>query len=55
MGIKKIEARQIVLNERLAEVLENDQISQLKMTSVGNSIGSGYSMVRTIKPLLLRN
>lgn len=55
MRLEKIKARQIELNERLAEILINDQITQLKMTSVGNSIGSGYSMVRSIKPLLLRN
>lgn len=55
MRLEKIKSRQIELNERLAEILINDQITQLKMTSVGNSIGSGYSMVRSIKPLLLRN
>lgn len=55
MGLEKVKSRQIELNERLAEVLIKDQINQLKITIVGNSIGSGYSMVRSIKPLLLRN
>ncbi len=33
----------------------NVKINNLRLISLGNSIASGYSMVRTIKPLLLRN
>ena len=43
------------LNEELAITLEFEGIKNVRLTSLGNSIASGYSMVRTIKPLLLRN
>lgn len=42
-------------NMKLAEKLSNSGVKNLRITSVGNSIASGYSMMRTIKPLLLRN
>lgn len=42
-------------NKELADKLASKGIKNLRITSVGNSIASGYSMVRTIKPLLLRN
>ena len=50
-----INEKQKELNQKLAQVLKKYGIKNVRMTSVGNSIGSGYSMVRTIKPLLLRN
>lgn len=53
--VEKILNKQIELNETLANILARDDIKSFKLTSVGNSIGSGYSMVRSIKPLLLRN
>ncbi len=43
------------LNEKLALLLGHLGIKKLRLTSYGNSIASGYSMMRTIKPLLLRN
>ena len=55
MGTLEIKKRQVKLNESLAEVLSNDKITSLKMTSIGNSIASGYSMTGIIKPLLFRN
>ena len=42
-------------NMKLAEKLSNSGVKNLRITSAGNSIASGYSMTRTIKPLLLRN
>lgn len=45
------------LAEDLVKTLKqsNVKINNLRLISLGNSIASGYSMVRTIKPLLLRN
>ena len=43
------------LNQKLATMLKSQGIKNLSITSYGNSIASGYSMLRTIKPLLLRN
>lgn len=43
------------LNQKLASMLKSQGIKNLSITSYGNSIASGYSMLRTIKPLLLRN
>lgn len=51
---KLIEVQQ-VLNENLADIMNKNGISKVRLTSFGNSIASGYSMVRTTKPLLLRN
>ena len=42
-------------NHQLAQVLKENKIVNLRITSLGNSIGSGYSMQRITKPLLLRN
>lgn len=43
------------INSRVSEVLKQDGIKRFRLVSLGNSIASGYSMVRSIKPLLLRN
>lgn len=55
--MKEIEVltKQYKLNWKLAEMLKVYHIDQFRMTSLGNSIASGYSMVRTTKPLLFRN
>lgn len=42
-------------NNLLAKVLKRNGISKLRLTSGVNSIASGYSMTRTIMPLLYRN
>lgn len=47
--------KQIKLNSRLAKIMSKNGISRLRLTSFGNSIASGYSFVRTIKPLIYRN
>ncbi len=49
--------KQKELNREVASILKNSDssITNLRLISLGNSIASGYSMVRTIKPLLLRN
>ena len=51
----ELETKQKELNEQLASILNKYGIKNVRMTSIGNSIASGYSMVRSIKPLLLRN
>ena len=43
------------LNFELSMVLKETDIRILRLTSIGNSIASGYSKVRKTKPLLLRN
>lgn len=43
------------LNEKLANFFIENGINDFRLTSLGNSISSGYSMVRSVKPLLLRN
>ncbi len=43
------------LNEKLAACFNANKIKNVRLTSFGNSIASGYSMARTTKPLLLRN
>ena len=50
-----IKEEQTLLNEQLAQKLKRYGISNLWLTSFGNSIASGHSMTRTIKPLLMRN
>ena len=55
MDRNELESKQKELNEQLASVLSKYGIKNVRMTSIGNSIASGYSMVRSIKPLLLRN
>lgn len=54
---KVIIDKQKELNREVARILKNSDssITNLRLISLGNSIASGYSMVRTIKPLLLRN
>jgi hypothetical protein len=47
--------RQKKLNTNLAILLKKHGIKRLKLSSVGNSIATGFSMVRLSKPLLLRN
>lgn len=54
-NINEILKRQETLNEELAIFFKEHGITNFRLTSMGNSIASGYSMVRTIKPLLLRN
>lgn len=51
----KIEEKLEESNQKLAQVLKENKIVNLRITSLGNSIGSGYSMQRITKPLLLRN
>ena len=55
MKKKQILENQLRLNERLAELFENEKIKTFNFTSFGNSISTGYSIARTTKPLLLRN
>lgn len=43
------------LNNELSFLFKKNGIKNFRFISFGNSIGIGYSMVRTIKPLLLRN
>lgn len=43
------------LNKKLGEFFKDNGITNFCITSLGNSIGSGYSMTRITKPLLLRN
>ena len=52
---EKIIEIQRKLNLELGEILRQNGITKLNLTSVGNSIASGYSMVRTLMPMLLRN
>lgn len=42
-------------NDELIKLLEIYDIEKINLTSVGNSIATGYSMSDCIKPLLLRN
>lgn len=42
-------------NLYLAELFSKLNIEKVQLTSIGNSIASGYSAIKTIKPLLLRN
>lgn len=51
----KVLTNQRKLNEKLAGLFKEEGITKFNLTSVGNSIASGYSMVRTLMPLLLRN
>lgn len=52
---EKIINTQKKLNEELADLLEKNKIKNFRLISFGNSISSGYSLLRNIKPLLLRN
>lgn len=55
MQKKKIESIEKESNQKLATLFKEQGITNLKLTSLGNSISSGYSMARITKPLLLRN
>ena len=52
---ERILERQKELNQKLAIFMKESGIKKVNLTSLGNSIASGYSMVRVTKPLLLRN
>ena len=54
-NIKEIEQSQKQLNTSLAQVLKNNGIKNLQLTSLGNSIAAGYSALHPVKPLLERN
>ena len=54
-NIKEIEQNQKQLNTSLAQVLENNGVKNLQLTSLGNSIAAGYSALHPVKPLLERN
>ena len=43
------------VNKKLTDKLESLGIKKVTLISLGNSIASGYSLIRTLKPLLLRN
>ncbi len=51
----EITEKQRLLNQELALLFRGQNITKFQMTSYGNSIATGYSMVRPTKPLLLRN
>lgn len=42
-------------NEKFVEMLKKNGITEVNLTSLGNSIATGYSMNSIIKPLLKRN
>lgn len=52
---EKLIKEQEELNKELASFLHDKGVRNLSLTAFGNSISSGYSLTRTIKPLLLRN
>ena len=52
---KKILEIQEKLNVKLADFFYKNKIKHFRITSLGNSIATGYSIYRTTKPLLLRN
>lgn len=52
---QQILARQLEYNQQLALALRELGIKKLRLISMGNSIAAGYSILRTTKPLLLRN
>ena len=47
--------RQKELNEKLANILKDQGVSKINITTYGNSIASVFSRCRATKPLLLRN
>lgn len=55
MNYNKILERQAQLNNNLASTLKQLSIKEVILTSLGNSIATGYSLVRKVQPLLLRN
>ena len=52
---EKILEIQEKLNVKLANFFYKNKIKHFRITSLGNSIATGYSIYRTTKPLLLRN
>lgn len=52
---EKILEIQKKLNVKLANFFYKNKIKHFRITSLGNSIATGYSIYRTTKPLLLRN
>lgn len=52
---EKILEIQKMLNIKLANFFYKNKIKHFRITSLGNSIATGYSIYRTTKPLLLRN
>lgn len=52
---KNIIQIQETINYKLGEFLKKHKIKHLRITSLGNSIATGYSIHRTTKPLLLIN
>lgn len=52
---KNLIIEQQKLNNRLATLFKENGIKTVRLLSFGNSIASGYSFVRTTKPLLKRN
>lgn len=55
MTENKLIIKERTLNRKLASFFDEFGIKNFRLISLGNSIASGYSMVRTTKPLLLRN
>lgn len=55
MKTEEIIKTQSELNRRLGILFKKNNIKKFRLISLGNSIASGYSASRTIKPLFLRN
>lgn len=53
--IKKIKLKLSEVNDSFIKFINDNHINSVNLTSVGNSIATGYSMNDSIKPLLLRN
>ena len=54
-NLKDIMMKLSVVNNRFIRFINESGIDSVNLTSVGNSIATGYSMNDMIKPLLLRN
>ena len=55
MNKDKLIRKQQILSMKLSHYFKDNGIKKFILTSLGNSIASGYSMIRKTKPLLLRN
>ena len=55
MNKDKLIKKQQILSMKLSHYFKDNGIKKFILTSLGNSIASGYSMIRKTKPLLLRN
>lgn len=53
--IKRAKDKLSDVNDSFVKFVKNSGIKSVNLTSVGNSIATGYSMNDSIKPLLLRN